>query len=68
MDCEGCEFDVILNDYEHVKLFREFIFEYHLNIAGTFTLNDLLKMLNKDYKCKITRSGNIFGTIHCIRK
>ena len=68
MDCEGCEFDVILNDYEHVKLFREFIFEYHLNVAGTFTLNDLLKMLNKDYKCRITRSGNIFGIIHCIRK
>jgi len=68
MDCEGCEFDVILNDYEHVRLFREFIFEYHLNVAGTFTLNDLLKMLNKDYKCKITRSGNIFGIIHCTRK
>jgi len=68
MDCEGCEFDVILNDYEHVRLFREFIFEYHLNVAGTFTLNDLLKMLNKDYKCRITRSGNIFGIIHCIRK
>ena len=43
-------------------------FEYHLNVAGTFTLNDLLKMLNKDYKCRITRSGNIFGIIHCIRK
>jgi FkbM family methyltransferase len=23
MDCEGCEYDVILNDYEHVKLFNE---------------------------------------------
>jgi FkbM family methyltransferase len=66
MDCEGCEFDLILNDYEHVKLFREFIFEYHLNFAGTLTLNDLLKMLNKDYKCRVTRSGNKFGTIHCI--
>jgi FkbM family methyltransferase len=29
MDCEGCEYDVILNDYEHVRLFRELIFEYH---------------------------------------
>jgi FkbM family methyltransferase len=65
MDCEGCEFDVILNDYEHVKLFREIIFEYHVKAAGTFTLNDLLKMLNKDYKCRITRGGSI---IHCIRR
>ena len=23
MDCEGCEFDVILNDYDYVKLFKE---------------------------------------------
>ena len=25
MDCEGCEFDVILNDYEHVRVFKELI-------------------------------------------
>jgi FkbM family methyltransferase len=66
MDCQGCEFDIILNDYKHVKLFRELIFEYYLDVVGT--LNDLLKMLNKDYKCRITRSSNIFGIIHCIRK
>jgi FkbM family methyltransferase len=66
MDCQGCEFDIILNDYKHVRLFRELIFEYHLDVVDT--LNDLLKMLNKDYKCRITRSGNIFGIIHCIRK
>jgi len=29
MDCEGCEYDVILNDYEHVRLFDEVYFEYH---------------------------------------
>ncbi|WP_143701287.1 hypothetical protein [Vulcanisaeta thermophila] len=23
MDCEGCEFDVVLNDYDAVRLFRE---------------------------------------------
>jgi len=28
MNCEGCEYDVILNDYEHVKLFEEVVFEY----------------------------------------
>jgi FkbM family methyltransferase len=66
MDCQGCEFDIILNDYKHIRLFRELIFEYHLDVVDT--LNDLLKILNKDYKCKITRSGNIFGIIHCIRK
>jgi FkbM family methyltransferase len=29
MDCEGCEFDVIINDYQHVKPFKELIVEYH---------------------------------------
>ena len=40
MDCEGCEFDVIPNDYEHVRLFRELILEYHY--PGFNRLDDLL--------------------------
>jgi FkbM family methyltransferase len=43
MDCEGCEFDVILNDYEHVRLFRELILEYHY--PGFNRLDDLLVIL-----------------------
>jgi FkbM family methyltransferase len=57
MDCEGCEFDVILNDYDHVRLFRELILEYHSNV------NKLLKVLSRDYKCM---RGN--GIMYCIRK
>jgi FkbM family methyltransferase len=34
MDCEGCEYDIILNDYEHVRVFNELIFEYHTDAAG----------------------------------
>jgi FkbM family methyltransferase len=33
MDCEGCEYDVILNDYEHARLFDEVYFEYHAYIT-----------------------------------
>jgi FkbM family methyltransferase len=58
MDCEGCEYDVILNDYEHVKLFRELILEYHSNV------NKLLKVLSRDYECNV-RGNRI---MHCIRK
>ena len=61
MDCEGCEFDVILNDYEHVKLFKELIFEYHLNE------NKLLKVLSRDYECNVHGGVNL-GIMHCIRK
>lgn len=34
MDCEGCEYDVILNDFEHITIFDELIFEYHVHTTG----------------------------------
>jgi hypothetical protein len=66
MDCEGCEYDIILNDYEHIKLFKELIFEYH-----SYTVNkpvdDLLNVLSRDYKCEM-KGNNNQGIMHCIRK
>ena len=70
MDCEGCEFDVILNDYDHVRLFRELIFEYHY--PGFNRLDDLLVILNRDYKCEVRgykiKDYKNGALIHCIRK
>ena len=62
MDCEGCEFDIILNDYEHVKLFDELGFEYHERVGHKLT--ELLSKLNNDYECR-TISGS--GLIHCVK-
>ena len=59
MDCEGCEFDVILNDYEHVRLFREVVLEYHGNPMV------LLNVLKNDFECKSCRLGSGVGLIHC---
>jgi len=67
MDCEGCEFDVILNDYEHVRLFRKLIFEYHSKFVNR-PVDDLLKVLNRDYKCHVLRGNEDFGVVHCIRR
>jgi FkbM family methyltransferase len=66
MDCEGCEFDVILNDYEHVRLFRELIFEYHPRFVNK-SLDNLLNVLGRDYKCNI-RGDKDLGIMHCTRK
>jgi len=66
MDCEGCEFDIILSDYEHVRLFRELVFEYH-SYAVNKPVGDLLNMLSRDYECDV-RGGEDFGIMHCIRK
>jgi len=59
MDCEGCEFDVILNDYEHVRLFREVVLEYHGDPMV------LLNVLKNDFECKLCRLGSGVGLIHC---
>jgi len=66
MDCEGCEFSVILSDYEHVRLFRELIFEYHSRFVNK-PVDDLLGVLSRDYKCEV-RGNEDFGIVHCIRK
>jgi len=70
IDCEGCEFDIIPNDYEHVRLFRELILEYHY--PGFNRLDDLLVILNRDYKCEVRgykiKDYKNGALIHCIRK
>ena len=53
MDCEGCEFDVILNDYEHVKMFEKLIVEHHANIAG-IEYTKLVDKLSSDFHCDLT--------------
>jgi len=49
MDCEGCEYDVVLNDYEHVRLFREVVLEYHGDPMV------LLNVLKNDFECKLCK-------------
>jgi FkbM family methyltransferase len=66
-DCEGCEYDIILNDYEHVKIFNELIFEYHTDAAGK-PVSELLKILAKDYCYKIVKRRKGFGIVHCVRR
>ena len=64
MDCEGCEFDVILNDYEHVRVFKEVVLEYH---TSSELLSKLLKVLARDYRCNVERFGKSVGMMYCLR-
>jgi len=52
MDCEGCEFDVVLNDYEHVRMFEKLIMEYHANITG-IEYTKLVDKLSSDFHCEL---------------
>jgi FkbM family methyltransferase len=68
MDCEGCEYDIILKDYDIIKEFDEIGFEYHAyNIK--IPVSKLLEKLSKDFECKIIKEkSKDIGLVHCIRK
>jgi FkbM family methyltransferase len=66
MDCQGCEYDVILNDYEHIRMFKELVFEYHTYVFNK-PLDDLLNMLSRDFRCVKIKGHDYFGIVHCIR-
>jgi len=53
MDCEGCEFDVILNDYEHVRMFDKLIVEHHTKYTG-IEYKKLVDKLSSDFHCELT--------------
>jgi FkbM family methyltransferase len=67
IDCEGCEYDIILNDYEHVKHFKKLIFEYHA-YATRIPVDVILKKLTKDYKCEIVNGKRFFKKLKCNKK
>ncbi|WP_256359244.1 FkbM family methyltransferase [Vulcanisaeta sp. JCM 14467] len=64
MDYEGCEFDIILNDYESVRLFRELIFELHEYRGPS---KELMNRLINDYRCREVRIGKDLEIVHCVR-
>jgi len=69
MDCEGCEYDIILKDYDTIKEFDEIGFEYHA-YNTKIPVSKLLEKLNKDFECKFIKGGinEKIGIIYCIKK
>ncbi len=69
MDCEGCEYDIILKDYDTIKEFDEIGFEYHA-YNTKISVNKLLDKLKKDFEYKIINcwAERNAGIIYCIRK
>jgi FkbM family methyltransferase len=68
MDCEGCEYDVILKDYDTIKEFDEIGFEYHA-YNTEIPVSKLLEKLSKDFEYRIIEEkSKDIGLVHCIRK
>jgi len=63
MDCEGCEYDVILKDYETVKRFTIINFHNHERETG-ISHRVLINKLRYDYEVKVYNGpGPYQGTI-----
>ncbi len=74
IDCMGCEYDIILKDYDTIKDFDEIGFEYYAYNAN-ISVNKLLEKLSKDFDCRIIWNWSDLewpegkrGILHCIRK
>ena len=65
LDCEGCEYDIVENDYFSLELFEELGIECHLRRGS---LKALLNKLSKDFKCKAINVFRERIIIHCVHK
>ena len=59
MDCEGCEYDIILNDYNNIKKFNEIYFEYHAYIVNK-SVDVLLEKLSSYFTCSHVFINNYY--------
>ena len=66
IDCEGCEFPLVLEDYEHVRRFDELIFEFHPNITH-LRVSVLAKALTKDFHFSVVAGDDVLGVAHCFK-
>lgn len=78
MDCEGCEYDIILNDYTTVSKFEQIAFEYHAYNTN-ISINNLMNILNQSHSCEFvnqdiyrkndpTWNRDKIGMIYCVKK
>jgi len=68
MDCEGCEYNIILKDYDTIKEFEEIGFEYH-SYNTKIPVKRLLERLNNGFECRIIeKKSKDIGLVYCIRR
>jgi hypothetical protein len=63
MDCEGCEYDIIMNSYNEVRQFKELIIEAHP--VRDRKITELLLKLRKDYECNEAINKNLNAMLYC---
>lgn len=64
MDCEGCEYDVMLNPSEPVSEFNEVIIELHKRVGNHNRVKDVLRA---SFNCGVVRSNDDVEILHCVK-
>ena len=66
MDCEGCEFEILLKMPEnYLKRIKTICMEFHDHLS-TYTHKDIIKFLNKhNFETIVTKTDGTFGMMLC---
>lgn len=68
LDCEGCEFDLVQNEYAIPKSFEMIMIEYH---AYNNPLSNLVRVLSRDFNITFVRvescEPHLQGLMYCTR-
>ena len=78
MDCEGCEYSLIMNSYDALKKFEIIIFEFHPLLTGV-TCFKLKSLLERDFICKTSNrevsmrtysplQSPLLGVMYCYKR
>ena len=72
IDCEGCEYDIILRNYDTLSLFEQVIFEYHADKVG-IPRSRLPEALSWHFFCEpineqIYKDKELGGAYYCVKK
>ena len=65
MDCEGCEYDVVLNPTESINEINEIVMELHKWFGDYHKVKYVLK---KYFDCQAVRTNEEVEILHCIKK
>ena len=72
LDCEGCEYSVVLGDYSSVRDFEVVELEYHALTVGR-SVNSIINIMKKDYKVILNSNAqgsdiHLNGLLYCIKR
>ncbi len=67
IDCEGCEYDLITQEFQSVSRFQNVIFEFHPNMTFQ-SPKPLFELFAQVYECHLSQADKMLGVMRCTKK